>query len=456
MKTKKIFSVLLSLICAVALWAYVVNNVATDDTQWVYNIPVNFINEDGLFADRNFVLSEGSGAKVSLRFYGNRREIAKLNNTNVTVSVDLSQITEPGEWNLPYTYDLPETVTAADIKVEARSVTHVSVTVDKLAVKEVEVRAVFKGDVAEGYVQEAIKLQQESVEVSGPRELVESVSYAQVVLERTNLTKSVSDNLTYTFMNRDDEPVESEELRCDVDKIGVEMPVYMIKEVPLTVELIAGGGATSAQATYFIDPAVVSIKGDPAALEGLNSLSVGKINLAEVQKSVTETFSIVIPDGMSNLTGDTADVTVELLNLKTKTFSVSNIELTSRPEDFSVTLGTKSLTVQIRGLEEEVKELSSGNIRAVADLAAVGGSTGQYLVPVEVYVDGFSNVGAMGTYSVLVTISEVVETAPVEVSEVPTVTTVPETTATPAPTAAAAPVASAAPAPAPQEAGTAG
>lgn len=442
MKTKNIFYVLLSLVCAIVLWAYVVSNVTTDDSQWVYNIPVNFINQEGLFSDRKLTLAEGQNAKVSLRFYGNRQELVKLNNTNVNITVDLSQVTGPGEWSLPYEYELPETVTKNDIKIEARTASVIDVVVDMLAVKEVEVRASFKGDVAAGYVQEAIRLQQESVEISGPKEIVDTVSYAQVVLERTNLTKSVSDNLTFTLMTEEDEPVISEEISCDAEKIGVEMPVYMIKEVPLTVELIAGGGATAEQASYYIEPSTVSVKGDPAELEALNSLSVGKINLAEVQKSVTETFNIVIPDGMSNLTGDTADVTVELLNLKAKTLIINNIELTSRPEDYSVTLGTKSLTIQIRGLEEEVKEITSGNVRAVADLAAVGTSTGQYLVPVEIYVDGYSNVGAMGTYSVLVTISEMVEAAPVEVSEVPT----PTPTATPIPETSAQPSTAAAPA----------
>jgi hypothetical protein len=53
--------------------------------------------------------------------------------------------------------------------------------------------------------------------------------------------------------------------------------------------------------------------------------------------------------------------------------------------------------------------ITASNVRAVADLSALGSSTGQFSVPVDIYVDGFSNVGAMGSYSVLVSLSEPVE-----------------------------------------------
>lgn len=409
MKKNKIISILLSLVIAVCLWIYVVSTVTPDDNQWIYNIPVTFVNEDGLFSDRNLTLAGGRDTTVSLRFNGSRQDLLKLNNTNVIITVDLSQVTGPGTWNLSYDFELPETVTSSGISVVGRSKTSVEVKVDKLSVKEIVVEAVLEGDVASGYVSEPIKLEYETIEIRGPKELVDSVDYAQVVLKRTNLSKSVSEVLDYTLMDAEDEPVESDEIKCSVDQIGVEMPVLMVKDVALTVTLIAGGGATEDHAVCTVEPSTISVKGDPTELEALNSINVGTIDLASVQKTESKNFDIVIPNGMTNLTGETAaKVTVELKNLKTRTFQVTNIECTNKPAEYSVTLGTSFLQVQIRGLAEEVNEMAASNIRAVADLSAISSATGSYLVPVEIYVDGFADVGAMGTYSVLVTISKTV------------------------------------------------
>ena len=421
MKKNKIASILLSLVIAVCLWIYVVSTVTPEDSQWIYNIPVTFTGEDGLFSDRNLVLTQGRDATVDLRLYGNRQELLKLNNTNITITADLSQVTGAGEWRLRYEIEFPETVTRSDISVDSRSSYYVDIQVEKLATKSVEVRAIFKGDVAEGYIQEAIELEFDSVQVSGPKDLVDAVAWAQVVLERTNVSQTVSDTLALTLMDADGNLVEPDELKCSVnnstvDKVGVLMPVNMVKEVPLRVDLIEGGGANEAHALVKITPSMVTIKGDPVVLSGLNSITLGTIDLGSVQTSVTEEFNIVIADGLTNQTGATASVTVELKNLKTKTFRVTNIELTNAPEDLQARLGTLSLDVQVRGPAETIDALAASSIRAVADLSALN-ATGQFSVTAEIYVDGTSDVGAMGSYSVLVTISEPAqETTAVEVT----------------------------------------
>lgn len=411
LKKNKIFSILFSAVIAMGLWVYVVSTVATEDTRWINNIPVTFSNEDGLFADRHLTLTEGRNTTVNLKFRGNRQELMKLSNANVSVVADLSEVTDLGTWRLGYTVELPDNVKASAISVDARSVYQVEILVDKLSTREVEVRATFKGDIVSGYVAEAIELDNDSIEISGPQEIVSQVAYAEVVLERTNLSKTVSDNLSYTLMDEDGNPVVSDEIRCEVDKIGVLMQVNMVKEVPLVVDYSEGGGVTLDHKIETIEPATVTIKGPADQLETLNSITLGTIDLASVNTVYTQTFNIVVPNGMVNLTEDVANVTVELVNLKEKTFRVTNLELANTPdsEQLRATLGTLSLQVKLRGDATVMDSIVASNIRAVADLSGLGNTTGQFSVPVDIYVDGFSDVGAVGTYSVLVTLTEPVD-----------------------------------------------
>ncbi len=408
MKKSKIFSLLLSLLIAVCVWIYVVTTVTPEDSQWVYNIPVTFENEDGLFSDRNLTLVQGRTNTVNLKFKGNRQELSKLSNSNVTVTVDLSEVTGPGSWFLKFDYELPATVSSSSISLEARSSSTVEILVDELTTKEVSVQAVFQGDVAEGYSSDPIEVEYDSLEISGPTDVVGRITTAQVVLERTNLNKTVSDSLSYTFLDEEGNTVSGDEVQCDVSKIGVMMVVNMVKEVPLRVQYIDGGGATSDYVVENIQPSTVTIKGDAEELESLNSLTIAKIDLSAVQTTHTQTVSIVIPDGMTNLTETEATIELELVGLTEKNFRVTNLELANAPdpENLMATLGTASLQVKLRGPAEVMDTVSVSNIRAVADLSFLGNSTGMFSVPVQIYVDGFSNVGAMGTYSALVSISE--------------------------------------------------
>lgn len=409
MKRNKIVSLLLAVVIALSLWVYVVTTVTPEDSQWIRNIPVTFANEDGLFSDRNLTLTQGRNATVDLKVYGKRQDLLKLSNSNITITADLADVLGPGEWQLRYTVVMPETVSDNDISIEARSTYEVDVQVDLLSVKEIPVQAVFQGSVADGYVQDPIELEYDTLEISGPQDQVSQVDHAQVVLERTNLSKTVSDSLTYTLMDADGKEISSDEIHCSVDKIGVMMTVSMVKELPLTVQFIDGGGATEEHVVASIEPSTITVKGAAEDLEGINSLNIGNIDLSTVptNKAYTGTFNIILPDKLTNMTGEeTAAVTVELKNLKEKTLRVTNLELSNVPSNLKASLGTVSLQIKVRGPADVMDAVTASSIRAVADLSSIGTSTGQFSVPVDVYVDGFSGVGAMGSYSVLVSISE--------------------------------------------------
>ena len=403
MQRNKVLTILLSLIIAIGLWVYVVSTVTPDDSQWVYRIPVTFTNEDGLFSDRNLVLASGRDATVNLRFNGKRRDLLKLNNTNVTVTADLSQVTGAGDWRLPYTVELPETVSSSGIEVEERSSSFISINVDKLLTRSVEIRAVFQGDVAEGYTPEAIELEYDSMDISGPRELVDRVSYAQVVLERTNVSRTISENLSFALMDEDGVQIESDDLRCTVngtavDKIGVLMPVNMIKEVPLRVELIEGGGATAENTKVTIEPASISLAGDSKLLAGINRITLSSIDLTDFTTSFSDTYMIPIDNELRNITGATeAKVTVEIVGLETKSFKVTNISCINVTEGFSAKILTENLVVTLRGNPESLAALKDENIRAVADLADMNEAVGTYTPKVRIYVDGFTDVGSIRT-----------------------------------------------------------
>lgn len=412
MKRNKIISLLLAAVISVSLWVYVVTTVTPEDSQWIRNIPVTFANEDGLFSDRNLTLTQGRNATVDLKVYGKRQDLLKLSNSNITITADLADVLGPGEWQLRYKVEMPETVSDNDISIESRSTYEIDVQVDLLSVKEIPVQAVFQGSVADGYVQDPIELEYDTLEISGPQDQVSQVDHAQVVLERTNLSKTVSDSLTYTLVDADGNEIASDEIHCSVDKIGVMMTVSLVKELPLTVQFIDGGGATEEHVVSSIEPSTITVKGSAEDLEGMNSLNVGNIDLSTVptNKAYTGTFNIVLPDNLTNMTGEeTAAVTVELKNLKEKTLRVTNLELSNTPSNLKASLGTVSLQIKVRGPSDVMDAVTASSIRAVADLDSIGTSTGQFSVPVDVYVDGFSGVGAMGSYSVLVSISEPTE-----------------------------------------------
>jgi hypothetical protein len=116
-------------------------------------------------------------------------------------------------------------------------------------------------------------------------------------------------------------------------------------------------------------------------------------------------MSIPIPNEVRNVSGETtASVHVEVLDMSTSRVSATNIYWRNAPMGHTVNIITQSLDVLLRGDDDILSEITGDNIRIIADLSEAGGSTGTMSVSAKVYIDGYSDVDAIGSYRVSVAI----------------------------------------------------
>ena len=101
--------VLLSILLAVAFWMYVrtVQDTASDFT--IYNVPVQVTNSRTL-NERGLTVASLSQDTVNVTVNAPLSVRGNLNRNNVTVTVDVSTITEAGTYELPCTPRLPTNV----------------------------------------------------------------------------------------------------------------------------------------------------------------------------------------------------------------------------------------------------------------------------------------------------------------------------------------------------------
>ncbi len=402
----KLVSVILALICAFALWIYIVTVVNPEDSQVITNVPVLFSGEDALYQDNSLVITKGGDSTVTITVYGKRSDVKKLTRDSVSAVVDVSRIRNARDYSM--SYDVQFATDLSDVNVE-RNPSRVSFTVENLATKSVEVKAALVGNISEGYLAQDWQYDFESVLVRGPQSVVDTISYAQVVLNRTDLNKTVTEILPYTLVDVDGNPVDMTMLRCDVEEIEVTLPVVMYREIPLDVSFIDGGGATSADVTCEIEPKTITLAGDSTVLEGINKINLGNIDLSSVDGSVEFVFPIVLENDLINVSGEeNATVTVSVHGLETKTayISNSNFEYLNLPEGYEAAAKTAVLIVTLRGTEDALSQLNSSDLYAQADLAAYS-KEGTYTVNVVIKSRKNVKFGVIGSYSISCGITEV-------------------------------------------------
>ena len=403
------FYIVFSILASFALWTYVAYIENPDVTVPVSGIKVEFVGEDSL-TDNDLIITGVDTDKIVLRFTGKRNNVSQLSSTNLTVTVDMTEIANigvAGVYQLSYTVNYPDNVTASGIYISGASVDYITVTVEKLVSEPVIVKGVYNGDVEEGYEAEPLEFDPEMITVSGPESEISQISYAWVEIERDNLSKTLVIEMPYTLMDEDGNEVPTDNLILSSETVVVTVPVVMIKEIPLTVNLAEGAGATEKNTIVSYSPETITLSGDADILNDINLIELGTVDLTSFTASTTLEFPIMIPNGTENLTGETmAVVTCEITGLETRDLISSNIQDSNVTEGYSATVITQSLPVTIRGKEGIIDEVSASNIRIVADLSELGNTTGVFTVTAKVYVDGYTEVGAVGEYKVSVSVTE--------------------------------------------------
>lgn len=409
MKINKLTSILLSTVIAFGLWLYVFSNVSQEDNVTFYNIPVVIKGETALMNEQNLMVTGISAQTVSLRLSGSRIDLNKINAGNIIVSVDLSDIYDAGEniamdYSVSFSGDVPNNA----FVVESKSPSKIYVDVDVRRTKEVPVKLEFVGTRSENYLydMENARLDYTSVTVAGPAAVADQIESAVVEVDLTGRVESIGESFRYALCDGNGEPVDAETIVTNVEEIRLDMPIQRLKDINLVADIIYGGGATAENTTVTIEPATIRVSGGEALLNELgDSLTICSLNLAEIDRGNSEqTFAINLPEGVVNQTGVTeAKVTVKFSGLKSREFTITDIESLNVPEGMTAEIISTSLTVKVRGPAAEIDRLTVNDIFATVDFSGAAAGTATYRAAIT-FSEDFPNVGVVKSVSVSATV----------------------------------------------------
>lgn len=405
----KALYIVLSIVVACALWLYVRNVDNPDRKVTISNIPVTFVGEDVLNGN-GLMLSKEVKASINLEVQGKWSILSHLRRDNITVTADLSRIVAEGRHNLAYDISWPNTVSGNNVSVLDRDPFYVSVDIVRSTTKNVDIRGVFTGSVAKGYQAGEFAFQPAGIEISGEEAAVGRVAFAQVTVNRKDLSESVREDMSYVLIGQDGEVIEDESLTVTPATVNVSLPVVMVKEVPLTVDFTPGGGVTGEDQEhlqYEIEPSSIVLSGSEADLATYTAINLGAIELSKVVGTGSFTFPIPLGTNVENISGvEEATVTVTVRGLETITLETSNIEIVNVPEGYTATPVTQFIKVQVRGSAEALERVLPQYIQAVVDLKDLSLPDGQNAQTAKVSLNGIADAGVIGEYKISFLLTE--------------------------------------------------
>lgn len=392
----KVLTVLLSAVIAFGLWLYVISVERTQIEYTFHNVPVIFDGESVL-EDRGLMITSDMDQVVTLTLSGNRSDLNKLKNSDITVLVDLTRIYEAGEKTLSYDVSIPGN---SAIEVVSRKPDSIALTIAEWSTKEIPVQIETIGTPAESYkIDEANKFSDpKSVDISGPKDLIDQIAMGKITVNMEGAKESFEQRQKITLCDANGNPVDEDLSNVFVENhmILVRVPVLMEKEISLRLPVVAGGGLTEDDVTVSMSFNKITVTGSPAVVSKMaDTIELEPIDLSKDTVSFeNKEYSFTLPEGVKSREGNVVEVSLTLPERASRLIYVlkSQFEAIGTPEGYDVAYTRPGINVTLQGKSATLSKIDPTDIRVIVDLTGAS-SSGYY--PVEIVVDNAQGVGAI-------------------------------------------------------------
>ncbi len=219
-------------------------------------------------------------------------------------------------------------------KVTAIDPAVVTLTIEALATKRVEVRVQTLGEVASGYRADAPQVDLEQVTVTGPASVVDRVAAAEVEVDLNNRQRTVDADFDLTLVDAQGDAVNG--LRVDQETIHVVIAVTKLENLAtkLVIPIVVGQDELEANGYYRVtrvnvSPSEVAVfSEDPAALEGLPAfVQTLPIDVSRETSSVDRRIDLDLPTGFSLIGEQNVRVQIDIEPIETSLTITRTIEV---------------------------------------------------------------------------------------------------------------------------------
>ena len=367
LKSKK-FNIVLALIIAIALWAYVLGEVNPESSITVKNVPINFINQKNL-EESGLTLLESSDTTVNINISGKRTVITKVEADDFSVTADIEGL-KKGEHTVRLNISGPD-----DVKIDHVNIEKTKVKIDELATVDKEVEVVVNGQTGSDKEADIIEQSLDTVKVTGAKTLVEKVDKVQALIELKNIGSEMS-SFDTSLTPVDKSGLQVLNVRLSNSKVKITAVMLNKKTVNLHVPVT---GENSGDVERIVSvPKTVMIKGSEEVLKDITEITCRTLDVSGVYSNTNIELSPLLPEGIKlsdDSLGISAKVTVKDLSKKTLEFSQNDINLLNKSDGLSYTVNTAKLSIEAIGKESIINELSAADFTVSADVAGLGKGT---------------------------------------------------------------------------------
>ena len=396
---------IMSVFLAVIIWFIVMGVESPISERKFTSVPVYRENVNIMKQRHDLSIIVDKDISIDVVVSGRKSDINKLKSSDIYAYIDFGNITSSGQCLLPIEIRLE---VDNSVTVKEQSETHTIMDIDIKATVNLQVNAEIKQSMREqGVTLTPLNIKPDIIAVSGPKGVIETLSYAQANLNLSSYGK-VERSLTVTekivLINEAGEEVNNQFLKIDQTSVEVYISVEAEKEIPIEVNF-KHGYYTEKNTVITVNPSKLRVRGSPDFLNTFDKITLPTIDEKKIEdvEGTSLTMDIQLPEVKNVDDITTAVVEIEFINMSVRTisFNIANLRIIP-PNGLEYHVINERLQLKFLGPAQNLSYLRHADITATIDLSKIV-ENGTQTVPIDV-VASDSGVFCVGEYTVNVEI----------------------------------------------------
>ncbi|MGN0669327.1 MAG: YbbR-like domain-containing protein [Oscillospiraceae bacterium] len=365
-------TLILAFLLSFTLWIVVSIQVFPTIEKEVNNVSVEAHLTDYMVRN-NLQIVNDINQTVNIKIQGKRYDISRLDSQDFYASVDLSEVTSAGKYNVTLEVFAKTNEDYTLLEVEPKTL---SLEIDKIITKEFPITGTAPDiSLPEGFYADDVTTSPETISVTGSASMLEKIERIEAKSTfHGEIMESTQTNSEIIIYGSNGTKIVSDKLKLSTELVTVNIPIFKQKELPLKITINYPANFDADSLKYEIRPETITVAAPNNTIDNQSQLDIGTINLSDITPNSNTYLPIVLPDGYKNLSGNnSATITwkTENYGLLDYTVTSDDIEIKGTPDNYNVSLTTTALTVTVTGPSDLITGIVKGDITATVNLMGV-------------------------------------------------------------------------------------
>jgi len=406
--TQKKYDFAVKFLCVFAafiLWLYVMEVESPAYETLISGVTVELTGTGELESENGLSVYSGRGVPVTITVSGKRSVVNKIHPDDIIATVDVSNITEAGRHSLPVKVDPINNVSIQQISQET-----IMVYVDQADMTVIPVKENLVGlDLPNTYEIGTIQFEYNSINITGPKNVLSNVAAARIDIDMANKTGSFTTEGEIYLVDRHNNRISNTYLSYSPVEMIVEVPIYKSVTVPVEVSFLHGY-LNESNASIQVTPAQVTIQGDESVMNTENLLTPIILDEKKITgNSYGKTVTLQTADG-TYIDGNVTEVQINVEidpSIHTMDLLITDIQATGA-DGIRYVIEDSEMLVTLRGPIDKLGKIRRSDVSAIVDLSGYStDSSGTVTKTAQIVIDAeeASEIYEVGEYTVQVKIN---------------------------------------------------